>query len=365
MHDATQTGSNKTSLTRRVFLRTGIGASTALAVSAGSQGVWAARPSTLLRPEKSKITIAVSGLGSFAALPLLVAQQMDYFADEGLEVEVDDLAGTARVQQSIFSGTADVASGSFDHMLALSAKSLPVRAFVMQGRAPTTAFGVSNRNLPGLNQLSELKGRRVGISAPGMSTHIMAQLVLEKAGLRAGEVGFVGVGSGAGALAALRSGQIDALCNVDPVMTMLELRGDVKIVADCRTIKGAKAIFGGPMPSSCLYASTEFTQKHPQTTQALGYAMVRALKWLQTAGPRDMMRLVPEAHLLGDRALYLAAFERVRESISTDGVLALDAARTALKVLTQFDPSVQASKIDLSATFTNTFALKAKRRFGA
>ena len=40
---------------------------------------------------------------------------------------------------------------------------------------------------------------------------------------------------------------------------------------------------------------------------------------LQTAGPSDIVKTVPEGYLLGDRAVYLAAFDKVREAISTDG----------------------------------------------
>jgi NitT/TauT family transport system substrate-binding protein len=74
---------------------------------------------------------------------------------------------------------------------------------------------------------------------------------------------------------------------------------------------------------------------------------------------------VPENYLLGDRALYLASFNKVREAISLDGVLADEGARTALKALVSFDPNIKADKIDLSRTYTNTFARKAKEKFKA
>ena len=45
------------------------------------------------------------------------------------------------------------------------------------------------------------------------------------------------------ALAALRSGQIDAMSNTDPVMTMLEQKGEVKVVSDTRTLKGTVDVF--------------------------------------------------------------------------------------------------------------------------
>jgi len=32
------------------------------------------------------------------------------------------------------------------------------------------------------------------------------------------------------------------------------------------------------------------------------------------SGPSDIIKTVPEAYLLGDRALYLAAFNKVREA---------------------------------------------------
>ena len=92
---------------------------------------------------------------------------------------------------------------------------------------------------------------------------------------------------------------------------------------------------------------------------------MHGLKWLQTAGPSDIIKTVPESYLLGDRALYLATFEKVREAISPDGVIPADGPKTALRALSSFDPSIKADRIDLNKIYTNTFALKAKERFKA
>jgi NitT/TauT family transport system substrate-binding protein len=173
------------------------------------------------------------------------------------------------------------------------------------------------------------------------------------------------VGTSAGALAALRSGQIDAISNTDPVMTMLEQKGEVRIISDTRTLKGTQEVFGGPMPAACIYAQAEFIRNHPNTCQALANAIVRGLKWLQTAGPSDIIKTVPESYLLGDRALYLASFNRVREAIAVDGLLPEEGARTALKALASFEPGVKPEKIDLAKTYTNDFARRAKEKFKA
>jgi NitT/TauT family transport system substrate-binding protein len=92
---------------------------------------------------------------------------------------------------------------------------------------------------------------------------------------------------------------------------------------------------------------------------------VHGLKWLQTAGPSDIIKTVPESYLLGDRALYLASFNKVREAIALDGIIPEEGARTALKALTSFDPSIKPEKIQLARTYTNEFARRAKEKFKA
>jgi NitT/TauT family transport system substrate-binding protein len=89
---------------------------------------------------------------------------------------------------------------------------------------------------------------------------------------------------------------------------------------------------------------------------------VRALKWLQQAGPSDIVKTVPESFLLGDRALYLAAWTKVREAISPDGVIPEAGARTALRTLQAFDKELAGKQIDLSKTYTNEFVRKAAAR---
>ena len=115
----------------------------------------------------------------------------------------------------------------------------------------------------------------------------------------------------------------------------------------------------------CSSDLIEFVQQNPKTCQALAYATVHALKWLQTAGPSDIIKTVPESYLLGDRGLYLAAFNKLRESICPDGLMPDDGPRTALKALSGFDLTLDLKKIDLQKSFTNDMAKRAKDRFKA
>lgn len=335
--------------------------SAALAASA-----WAVpSASTETRLEKSKVTLAVSGKASFYYLPLTIAEQLGYFEQERIELEIIEFQSVLKAQQALALGAADVVCGAFDHVISLHSKNQFVQSFVALGRAPQMAMGVSIKNIPNYKEVIDLKGKKIGITAPGAASNLMASLFVQRAGLLSSEVSFIGVGTAAGAIAAIRSGQIDAVCNLEPVMTMLEQKGDIKIISDARTLKGTQALYGGLMPAACLYAPPDFIHKNRLVTQALTNAMVHALKWLQTAGPRDLMKAVPEAYLLGDRGLYLASYNNLRESISLDGMIADEEARTALRALSNFDPTVKLDKIELPKTFTNVFAKRAKAQFRA
>lgn len=335
-----------------------LAASAVLALS--NAGLGSIAQADARKPEKPGVILAVNGKPALQYLPLTIADQFGWFKAEGIELEIVDMASSSRTWQAVATGTADMVCGSYDQVLNLQARSQSAQTFVMMGLTPQIAFGYSVRNMPGNPQLADLRGKKIGVTAPGTSSHMVASHIVSRAGLAQSDVSYISVGSSAGAMAALRSGQIDALCNGDPVMTSLTQRGEVQIAVDVRTVQGTADIFGGPMPTACLSAPLDFVQKHPQTVQAMTNAIVKALKWLHACGPSDLLKMVPEAYLLGDRGLYLDTFQQMRDAISRDGVMPEEGPRTALKALLRFDASVlKPGQMDLGRSFTNDYARRA------
>ncbi|MCZ2103069.1 MAG: ABC transporter substrate-binding protein [Burkholderiales bacterium] len=313
--------------------------------------------------EKTKVTIAVGGKNLFYYLPLTIAEQMGYFKNEGLDVTIVDFAGGSKALQAVVGGSADVVSGAFEHTIAMQLKGQPMRAFVLQGAAPQIVLGINPKTLPNYKSIADLKGKKIGVTAPGSSTNIVANYVLAKGGLKPSDVSFVGVGAGNGAVAAIRSGQIDAMSNLDPVITLLVRSGDLKIISDTRKPDEAEKVFGGPMPAACLYAPQPFLDRNPHTAQALANAIVRADKWIQRAGGGDVIKIVPESYLLGDRAVYIDGFLAAQQALSHDGLFPAKGPQTAYRALASIDPKVAAAQVDLNALYTNEFAKKADARY--
>lgn len=315
-------------------------------------------------PEKKNITIAVGGKSLFYYLPLSVAERKGYFKDEGLEVEVPDFPGGAKALQALVGGSADLVSGAYEHTINMAAKHQPIEAVVLQLKYNAIELLMPNERAAKYRDGRDLKGLKIGVTAPGSSTNMFVDLLLVKAGLKPTDVSIVGVGAGAGAVAAMEKGEIDALANLDPVITQLEATGKFKSVVDTRTEKGMEQVYGKEYMAAVIYATTEFVKKNPNTVQAVVNAMVRADKWIAKATPQEIVDLMPDSYKAGNPALYKQGLEKNLAGYSKDGMMSLQAAQNVYKVLAQFEPSVmKAGKIDLSKTFDNRFVERANAKY--
>jgi NitT/TauT family transport system substrate-binding protein len=314
--------------------------------------------------EKPRLTLAVGGKSLFYYLPLTIAERKGYFKEEGLSVEIVDFPGGARALQAMVGGSADIVSGAYEHTINMHAKGQPIVAIALQGRYNGIVLAVAKDKAAHYKSPKDLKGWKIGVTAPGSSTHMAVQNLLVKNGLKPDDVAAIGVGAGAGAVAAVKRGSVDAISNLDPVITKLEAEGDAVVVVDTRTAKGMKEVYGGDYHAGCIYAPVEWVRRHPNTAQAVVNAMVRAVLWLRTASVDDVIAVVPKDYYGADLALYRGGLIKNKETFSLDGRFTMQGAKNVHAVLAQFVPEVQKAKIDLAATFDNTFVDRALRKYG-
>jgi len=315
-------------------------------------------------PEKKKVTIAVGGKNLFYYMPLTVAERNGYFKEEGLEVEIPNFDGGAKALQALVGGSADMVSGAYEHTINMAAKKQPIKAVVLQMKYSSIVLVMPKDKAASYNAGKGLKGMKVGVTAPGSSTNMFVNNILVKSGLKPTDISVVGVGTGAGAFAAMEKGELDALSNLDPVITQLESTGKFVAVADSRTEKGMKDIYGGDYMASVIYTTDEFIRKNPNTVQAVVNAMVRADKWIAKATPQQIVDLMPNEFKSGSPTLYKEGLLKNMIGFSENGTMSLKAAENVYKVLAQFEPSVmKAGKIDLNTTFDNAFVQKANAKY--
>ena len=310
--------------------------------------------------EKPKLTLGVGGKSLFYYLPLTLAERLGYFKEAGLDVEINDFGGGAKSLQALVGGSVDAVTGAYEHTIRMQVKGQDIKAVIELGRFPGMVLAVKKDKAATVKSAADLKGMNIGVTAPGSSTNFFANYLMVKAGIKPTDAAFIGVGGGSGAVAAIKQCQIDALVNLDPVISKLEGDGDIVVLADTRTEAGTRAIFGGSNPAGVLYIRTEFIDKNPNTVQALVNAFYRALKWVEKASPEDIAKAVPEEYYLGDKPLYLRAAKASLDMYSRSGVVSPEGMKSALDMLKQFDPELAAAddKV-LAKTFDDRFVKKA------
>ncbi|HEY9096464.1 MAG TPA: ABC transporter substrate-binding protein [Hydrogenophaga sp.] len=333
------------------------------ALWAGAASGALAAPAPVVGKRTQRIVVAASDKTAFCYLPLTIASRLGFFEAEGVSLELREYADVSTGIRACLEGAAHMLSGPYATTLIMRTQGELFSSFLLQGLAPQIVLGASHHTMQSYRSARDLRGRRIGVTALGSASHRIARLALSRAGVAESEVRFVPMHRPSEVLWAFRTGELDAICHPDPLITRLEQSGELRVLLDTRTVRGTKELFGGPLPAACLASTTQWLAANPELCQAAAYAMVRALKWLQTAGPSDISKAVPEAYFRGDRGLYLAAFERAREAWSPDGLMPESGPETVVRMLERFSEMPDLGSNRLASTYTNQFAMKAKARF--
>lgn len=311
---------------------------------------------------QTKVTIAIGGASCLCYLPTVLAKQLGEYEKAGLQVEMVDFKGGSQALTAVLGGSADVVSGYFDHCVNLAAKGQSLQSIVVYDRFPGLVLVVSPKQTGNIKSIKDLAGKKVGVSAPGSSTHYFLNFLLKKNGVAADSVGVIGIGLGSTAVAAMEQGSVDAAVMLDPSVTLLQGKNkDLRILSDTRTQKDNIEVFGGDYPGGALYTKTDWIEKNPKTAQALATAIVRTLKWIHSHTPEEIMAKMPEGLVGADKALYLAALKNTIPMYSQTGLMDPKGAKAVLDVFSQSSEAVAKANIDLSKTYTNKFVEAANK----
>jgi NitT/TauT family transport system substrate-binding protein len=315
--------------------------------------------------EKRKLTIAVSGAASdIDKLGYAIALQKGYFKEEGLDISNLDMFSGSKALQALVGGSVDAVEGSYEHTLRMQPQGVSLTCLGVFARYPGIVMMAVKSKENSIKSGADLKGKKIGISAPGSAMHTFAAAIMKKAGIDPKEASFIAVGVGASALAAVQTGgELDVLVSVDPVVTQLVQSGEAKVIVDSRNGDGAKVAYGGIYPAGCIYVPHDFIAKNPNTAQALTNAMVHSMKWLQSASIDDIVKTIPKTYYQ-DENVYRQAVESNLDLFRWDGIITPEMSEeNVLNAISLLDPKLRDAKIDFSTTYDNSLTRKALEKF--
>ena len=309
------------------------------------------------------VTLAIGGAGCLCYLPTVLTKQLGNFKKEGVDVNMVNFKGGSQALTAVIGGSADVVSGYFDHTVELAAKHQHLKSFVIYDRFPGLVLVVAPDNSSKITSIKDLAGKKVGVSAPGSSTDLFLKYQLRQAGLKSDAAAVVGVGLGGTAIAAMEQGRIDAAVMLDPAVTILQDKyKNLRILTDTRSEKDTQRVFGGNYPGGAFYTKASWLKAHPNEAQAMTNAVVDTLKWIHSHTPQEIMDKMPPEMVGKNKAAYLAALKNTIPMYSTDGRMDPKGAKAVLAVFASGNPEIAKAHIDVTQTYTNSFADKADAR---
>lgn len=137
--------------------------------------------------------------------PIIVAQELGFFADAGLTVDITAPADPSDPPRMLASGQVDLAVGYQPQLHLQVHEGLPLTRVATLVATPLNCLTVMADGP--VQSIADLKGRKIGYSVPGMETALMGAM-LDRAGLSLDDVELVNVGWSLSP--ALMTGQVDA-----------------------------------------------------------------------------------------------------------------------------------------------------------
>jgi NitT/TauT family transport system substrate-binding protein len=311
---------------------------------------------------KLKVRIAVgSKPGNIVYLQIDLARALGYFDQEGLDATFRYYEAGTAAAQALASREYDVSANSIDHAIKLRGSGQQLLMVTSFSDLPCVTMVVRKDLRPQIHSARDLKGRRIGVTAIGAGTHVLAASILHHAGYNLSDVEVVPVGSGDSFIAAMKEKRIDVGMATDPTTTRLLLSGEGSIVLDMTNADETGIIFNGPYQFTGLLTRPDVIRDHPEIVQEAVNAVVKAGRFIATHSAAEITSKLPPA-IVGDRYIYVKSLEHSRPSFSKEGTVIPAAVQNNIQSQITFGLGLPAAGRDPSIFFSNQFVKNASNR---
>jgi NitT/TauT family transport system substrate-binding protein len=309
----------------------------------------------------TQVKIMVGGIDKVIYLPAKLAEQLGYFKESGLDVQLLTEPSGATAENVLISGDVQGVVGFYDHTIDLQTKGKCITSVVQLADVPGEVEVVASSKADQIKSPADFKGKKLGITSAGSSTDFLTQYLATKNGLNNGDYTTVKAGAGQTFIAAIDNGGIDAGMTTDPTVAQLTSTGKGKILLDMRTEQGTRAALGGLYPASSLYMDCAWVQSHEDAVRKIATALVKTLGWIKEHKPAEIAAKMPADYAAGNPKLYEQAVADSIGMFNADGKMKEEGATNVLEVLSQFSPNVKGKKdqVDLAKTYTTQYVAKA------
>jgi ABC-type nitrate/sulfonate/bicarbonate transport system substrate-binding protein len=235
---------------------------------------------------------------------LWMAHEEGFFKRNGLDVELLHIPSTSRAIQTMLAG--EIAISFVDGRTAVQSNLRGADIIMLAAVVNRHVFSFMAR--PEIKRLSDLKGKKIGITRIGSTTHTIAMYVTSQAGLRPGEYQILPLVEVPNILTALLAGQIDAGPLSPPTNIRARKAGLTEIVDLARD---------GPEYVSVALGSTgSYVRANEEITRRVMRSYGEAVHHLKT-NKAAALRVIQKYTRVKDPEILEATYGDVREYLES------------------------------------------------
>ena len=245
--------------------------------------------------QDTKVAIGISGWTGFA--PLTLAKEAGIFKKNGVDVTIKKIPQKDR-HLAIASGDVQCAATTVETYVVWNANGVPITQVVQLDKS-YGADGLAVRN--GVAKVADLKGKTVGVDAPGTSPYFGLAWILKKNGLSMKDV-TVATMSPQAAAQAFVAGQNDAAMTYEPYLSAVRDKPDSgKIIA---------TTLDYPMVMDTFGCTPKFIKENPKAVKAMVDSYFEALEMIKKDPAKSNEIMGADVKQTGEQFAKSAAYLR-------------------------------------------------------
>jgi NitT/TauT family transport system substrate-binding protein len=225
---------------------------------------------TAIAQEKIKVAIGQRQVWDSQVVPLGI--EAGIFKKHGLEVDITWTAGGAETLQAVLTGSVDYAlTNGVEGVLAAFAKGAPLRIIGSEMRGAGDIYWYVKADSP-IKSLKDADGKTMTFSRPGSSSHLTAQQIADKFGVKPK---FVSTGAMPATRTQLVSDQIDIAWAAVPFALDAIRKGEFRIIA-----RGGDLTELNNVSIRVNVTTDKFLKERPKAAQGFSRAYKESVDWI-------------------------------------------------------------------------------------
>jgi NitT/TauT family transport system substrate-binding protein len=303
-------------------------------------------PAGAAQKEVHKLTVGYTPI-SGATLPFFIAVEEKLFQKYGFEVSPVFMGGSPLINSAILAGEFPIGYTGGGAIISSRLAGSDLIAIA----CPLPVLTIDAWARPDIKSVSELRGKRIGVTRFGASTHFAGLSMLDSAGIKPNEVIFIQNGGVGESLAALLGGRVDASMIGYPFGLRAKSAGFPLLF---RPMDSEYGLF-----PTAVIAARESWLKDPKNRR-LASDFLRALNeglQLTRESANATKRALRKYTRVEDEALLQGSFEYFREAFPTTLRTPEKAMANALK----FIDHPKAKQYDVTQSFDNSLVNEAAK----